>query len=251
MSPALEAIGLTKQFGQTTAADLFSLVVPAGSTFGLVGPNGAGKTTAIAMAVGLLRPDGGTARIFGHDVWSHPAAALNLVGVLPEGLAFPEWLSARELLIYYGLLRGIERAVVVQRTDELIAILELESVAGEPVIDYSTGMRKQIGLAAALLHIPRLLVLDEPFENVDPVSATTIRSILERFRNAGGTIIMSSHSMPLVESLCDHVAVINDGRVLAAGTMGRVLGGESLDAVFVRLVGSRPLERGDLAWLST
>ena len=149
-APALQLSGLVKQFGETTAVDHVDLTVPQGSFFGLVGPNGAGKTTSLSMAVGLLRPDGGTARIFGVDVWADPVAAKRLVGVLPDGLALPERLTGRELLTYLGLLRGLDRATVASRAGELLEVLELPEAERTVVIDYSAGMRKKITLATAL-----------------------------------------------------------------------------------------------------
>jgi len=205
---ALEFAGLFKQFGDNVAVDHVDLQVPSGSFFGLVGPNGAGKTTSLSMAVGLLRPDGGTAAIFGRDVWRDPVAAKALIGVLPDGLALPDRLTGHEVLLYLGLLRGMSRETTVQRAEELLSVLELDAADGVPVVDYSTGMRKKITLATALLHNPKLLVLDEPFEAVDPVSAATIRTILPRFVAGGGSVIFSSHVMALVERLCDHVAVL-------------------------------------------
>src|SRR5690348_13292922 len=212
--PALEFAGLVKRFGDNVAVDHVDLTVPPGSFFGLVGPNGAGKTTSLSMAVGLLRPDGGTVRIFGRDVWADPVAAKALIGVLPDGMALPDRLSGREILLYLGLLRGMPREVVTERADELLKVLELDTAEGTAAVDYSTGMRKKITLATALLHNPRLLLLDEPFEAVDPVSAATVRAILQRFV-AGGSVIFSSHVMALVERLWDHVAVIAKGKVVA------------------------------------
>ncbi|WP_414945618.1 ABC transporter ATP-binding protein [Amycolatopsis sp. cmx-11-32] len=221
MTAALELSGLVKVFGVHRAVDGVDLTVPAGSFYGLVGPNGAGKTTSLLMAVGLLRPDEGTARVFGHDVWRDPLGAKELVGVLPDGLALPERLTGREFLTYLGLLRGLGEEMVVRRADELLAVFELDSTRAS-VLEYSTGMRKKISLAAALLHAPKLLVLDEPFEVVDPVSAATIRTILERFVAGGGSVILSSHVMVLVEQLCSHVGIIARGRVAAAGTLAEV-----------------------------
>ncbi|MGH3683450.1 MAG: ABC transporter ATP-binding protein, partial [Natronosporangium sp.] len=171
--PALELARLTKAFGPTIAADAVTLTVPPGCLLGLVGPNGAGKTTSLSMAVGLLRPDAGTARVLGVDVWQQPTRAKQLLGVLPDGLALPERLTGRELLGYWGRLRGIDREVVAARTAELLRVLELAEAeqAGQLVVEYSAGMRKKIGLATALLHAPKVLVLDEPYEAVDPVSA--------------------------------------------------------------------------------
>jgi ABC-2 type transport system ATP-binding protein len=248
---ALDIDGLTKRFGDKVAVDRVALTVPRGSFFGLVGQNGAGKTTTLSMAVGLLRPDSGSARIFGEDVWTAPARAKALVGVLPDGLAMPERLTGREVLTYLGLMRGMDRTMVAQRVEELLAVLELTDAERTLVIEYSTGMRKKIGLATALLHAPRLLVLDEPFEAVDPVSAATIKTILRGFVATGGSIVLSSHVMALVEQLCDHVAVVDGGRVVAAGPLDAVRGGHTLEEAFVGLVGGdRTGLKGELSWLS-
>ncbi|MEU8226008.1 ABC transporter ATP-binding protein [Kribbella sp. NPDC048915] len=250
MDQALELVGLTKEFGEQRAVDELSLAVPAGSFFGMLGPNGAGKTTSLSMAVGLLRPDSGTARIFGVDVWQQPTRAKALVGVLPDGLGMPERLTGREVLRYLGLLRGLPEDVVEARSGELLEVLELDHEDDKQVIGYSTGMRKKLGLAIALLHAPRLLVLDEPFEAVDPVSAATIRTILHRFIAGGGSVVMSSHVMALVEQLCDRVAVVSDGKVVAAGTVTEVQAGGSLEEAFVSLVGASTRGAEGLTWLS-
>ncbi|MER7704033.1 ABC transporter ATP-binding protein [Kitasatospora sp. NPDC097605] len=248
---ALRLVGLSKRFGAHRAVDGVELTVPSGSFYGLVGPNGAGKTTSLSMAVGLMRPDAGRAEVFGVDVWADPLHAKALVGVLPDGLALPERLTGPELLRYLGRLRGLDGRTVDSRAEELLAVLELTDAAGTAVIDYSTGMRKKIGLAVAMLHAPWLLVLDEPFEAVDPVSAATVRTILTRFVAAGGSVVLSSHVMALVESLCDHVAVIAGGRVAAAGTVAEVRGGRALEDVFVELVGARTGGAEGLEWLAS
>jgi ABC-2 type transport system ATP-binding protein len=183
-------------------------------------------------------------------VWADPVAAKQLIGVLPDNLAMPERLTGRELLTYLGQLRGLDRATVAGRTQELLEVLELTGSERTAVIDYSAGMRKKITLATALLHTPRLLVLDEPFEAIDPVSAATIRAILQRFVEAGGSVVMSSHVMALVEQLCDHVGVIARGRLVASGTLDQVRGDGSLDDAFVRLVGARINAEG-LPWLAS
>lgn len=248
---AIRLARLYKAFGTKVAVDHIDLDVPAGSFFGLVGPNGAGKTTALSMTVGLLRPDGGTARLFGVDVWERPNEAKSLVGVLPDGLAVPERLTGRELLTYIGLLRGIERDTVASRAQELLDVLELSDAERTLVVDYSAGMRKKIGLAMALLHAPRLLVLDEPFEAVDPVSAATIRTILQRFVASGGAVVFSSHVMALVEQLCSDVAVISGGRVVASGPLDEVRGSAGLEERFVDLVGGRTGGTEGLSWLAS
>ncbi|WP_433381437.1 ABC transporter ATP-binding protein [Streptosporangium sp. CA-115845] len=250
-STALRLAGLTKTFGRKRVVDHIELEVPSGSFFGLVGPNGAGKTTSLSMAVGLLRPDAGRAEIFGVDVWADAVRAKKLIGVLPDGLAMPERLTGQELLRFTGLLRGMERSTVDRRAEELLDTLGLEAAERTLVMEYSTGMRKKIGLASALLHAPKLLVLDEPLEAVDPVSAATIKVILRRFVHGGGTVVLSSHVMALVEQLCDHVAVIDAGQVVASGPLARVRGGLSLEERFVSLVGGQLPEMEELAWLAS
>jgi ABC-2 type transport system ATP-binding protein len=250
-SAALELTGLVKRFGPKTAVHDVSLSVPAGSFYGLVGPNGAGKTTSLSMAVGLLRPDVGRARIFGADVWADAVAARALVGVLPDGLAMPERLTGRELLVHLARLRGLDRATAAARAEELLDILDLLEAERTLVNDYSTGMRKKIGLATAVLHGPRLLVLDEPFEAVDPVSALTIRGMLTAFVAGGGSVVLSSHVMAVVEQLCDHVAVIAAGRVVASGTLAAVRDGASLESRFVELVGAGEETRRVPSWLAS
>jgi ABC-2 type transport system ATP-binding protein len=168
--------------------------------------------------------------------------------VLSDGVRLFDRLTGAQLVTYSGLLRGMPREVVAERTADLLRLLDLEGAGGTLVVDYSAGMAKKIALACALVHAPQLLVLDEPFESVDPVSAANIRSILEGFVRSGGTVIVSSHVMDLVQRMCDHVAVIAGGRVLAAGTTESVRAGSSLEDRFVELVGGRRLEEGP-EWL--
>jgi len=247
--PVLSLRTLHKRFGQKVAVDGLSLDVPAGSMLGLLGPNGAGKTTTLSMATGLLRPDGGSAHVLGADVWQDPTAAKARMGVLPDGVRMFDRLTGAELLRYTGLLRGMREADVTARAGELLAALGLDEAASTLVVDYSAGMRKKIGLACALIHAPRLLVLDEPFEAVDPVSGEAIRSILRGFVGSGGTVVLSSHVMELVESLCDRVAIVAQGRILADGTLDEVRAGSSLQQRFLQLVGVHELGEETLSWL--
>jgi ABC-2 type transport system ATP-binding protein len=247
---ALSIRGLAKRFGSKIAVDGISLDVPAGSFFGIVGPNGAGKTTTLSMATGLLRPDFGTAVVHGVDVWAQPREAKKLMGILPDGVRLFDRLSGEQLVTYAGLLRGMGRDVVAARVGELLAALDLSQDAGTLVVDYSAGMTKKIALASALIHAPKVLVLDEPFESVDPVSAANIRDILDRYVATGGTVIVSSHVMDLVQRMCDHVAVVAAGRILAAGTVEQVRAGATLEERFVQLVGGRSRTEG-LEWLRT
>jgi len=244
--------GLTKSFGGRPAVDHIDLDVPVGSFFGLVGPNGAGKTTTLSMVTGLLRPDAGRVVVAGVDVWSDPATAKARMGVLPDGLRLFERLSGPELLSYLGRLRGLPVQTVTSRAAELIAVLDLDEAGDKLVADYSTGMRKKITLAAALLHSPRVLLLDEPLEAVDPVSARIIRNVLARYTAGGGTVVFSSHVMALVEGLCSHVAVMAGGRIIAAGELAAVRGSAaSLDDAFMHLVGAPDVEEGGLTWLGS
>lgn len=249
VTAAMSLRGLTKHFGAKCAVDQLDLEVRAGCMFGLVGPNGAGKTTTLSMATGLLRPDGGQASILGHDVWSDPAAAKAVMGVLPDGVRLFDRLSGRELLSYIGRLRQVPEADIISRSGELLEALGLTEDANTLVVEYSAGMTKKIGLACALIHAPRLLILDEPFEAVDPVSGEGIRSILRNYVRSGGTVVLSSHVMELVESLCDELAVVAQGKVLAAGTLDEVRGGSTLQQRFLDLVGFTAAGEESLAWL--
>lgn len=248
--PALALRGLAKRFGDKVAVNGIDLDVPAGSFYGLVGPNGAGKTTTLSMATGLLRPDHGGAWVHGVDVWQNPLEAKRLMGILPDGVRLFDRLTGEQLVTYAGLLRGMDRDEVATRVADLLRALDLADAAGTLVVDYSAGMTKKIALASALVHAPRLLVLDEPFESVDPVSAANIRDILATYVRSGGTVIVSSHVMDLVQRMCDHVAVIAAGTVLAAGTVDAVRGDASLEDRFVELVGGRNTAEG-LSWLRT
>jgi ABC-2 type transport system ATP-binding protein len=247
--PALAVRGLAKRFDDKVAVAGIDLDVPAGSFFGLLGPNGAGKTTTLSMSVGLLRPDGGNAWVLGHDVWADPVDAKRRLGVLPDGVRLFDRLNGAELLAYQGLLRGMDPAVVDQRARELLDVFALADAGSTLVVDYSAGMKKKIALACALLHAPRLLVLDEPFEAVDPVSGALIRDILHRYAAGGGTVIFSSHVMEVVERLCSHVAIMHEGRIKAVGTLADVRRDRSLEDVFVEVVGGRIATGRELSWL--
>jgi ABC-2 type transport system ATP-binding protein len=247
--PALALRGLVKRFDTTLAVAGVDLDVAPGSFFGLLGPNGAGKTTILSMAVGLLRPTAGRAWVLGHDVWADPVRAKRLLGVLPDGVRMFDRLSGPELLGYTGLLRGMDPAEVDRRARDLLDVLDLAGSGRTLVVDYSAGMKKKIGLACALLHAPRLLVLDEPFEAVDPVSAALIRDILHRYVAGGGTVIFSSHVMEVVEKLCTHVAILAAGTIKAVGPLDQVRAGRDLEDAFVALVGGRTATGQELSWL--
>ena len=241
--------GLTKWFGSTLALDGLTLTVPAGSCFGLVGPNGSGKSTTLRSVIGLVRIDGGAIRVCGHDVAVELQAARRQLGVVLDPLQLFERLTAREFLATMGELREMDSGVVAERSAQLLATLQLTDDADRHIAGYSHGMRKKTALAAALLHRPRLLLLDEPFEGVDPVSARGMRAMLDRFRAGGGTVVFSSHVMDLVERLCDHVAVIHVGRVVASGPTDALRDGRRLEDAFIDVVGASDTDPEALAWL--
>lgn len=249
-SAALEITNLVKVFGQQAAVDGVNLTVPRGSFYGLVGRNGAGKTTTLSMATGLLKPTAGQVLVGGLDVWANPLDAKRRVGVLPDGVRLFDKLTGEQLLTYAGRLHGLDKATVAERTRDLLIAMDLTGAAGRKVADYSAGMTKKIALACAMIHAPSLLVLDEPFEAVDPVSASNIQDILKAYVAGGGTVIISSHVMDLVQRLCDHVAIMNAGRILASGTVEQVRGGVSLEERFVELVGGRIVSEG-ISWLQS
>ena len=244
----LSCHNLTRKFGDTTALNGVNLCLDEAKIYGLLGRNGAGKTTTLNMVTGLLVPDAGTAMILGHDVWSDVNTAKRMIGVMPQPDQIFDRLTGLQLLVYSGMLRGMSRDETTRRAQDLLNAFDLAGAANTMVTDYSAGMTKKICLASAMIHSPRILVLDEPFESVDPVSSANLKDILIEYAKTGGTVIISSHVMALVEKMCTHVAVINDGLVCAAGTVDEVAAGEELEDRFLQLVGGRH-EAAHLAWL--
>ncbi|HEX9258409.1 MAG TPA: ABC transporter ATP-binding protein [Acidimicrobiales bacterium] len=247
---AVELDGLTKRFGAFTAVQDVSLFVPAGSLFGVVGPNGAGKTTTFRMCTALLEPDAGRVHVQGVDVWADPVAAKARIGVLPADLDLFDRLTGRQLLQYAGLLRGLPEKTAAERSLQLLEAFDLTADGGKLVIDYSTGMRKKAGLAVALIHSPQVLFLDEPLEAIDPVSQANIVQLLRRYVDGGGTVVLSSHMMEVVERLCDHVAVIDHGRIVATGPTAALTAGTNLTDVFIDAVGGTVRTHAGLEWLA-
>ncbi len=248
---------LMQVFGQKVAVSHLNLAIRQGEFFGFLGPNGAGKSTTIKMMVGLLRPTSGTVHVGGIDVWHDPLRARALMGVLPEYLNLYERLSGREFVTFAGHMYGVPEREVRNRTEELLNVLGLAGDADKLVVDYSVGMRKKIALAAAILHRPKVLFLDEPFEGVDPVSSRVVRDILRELTQHGTTIFFSSHIMEVVERLCTRVGIINQGMLVAEGTLqelrDRASGnGSSKDAtledIFLNVIGVQN-ENHNLSWL--
>ncbi len=243
--------GLRKSFGDKQAVAGVDLDIAAGSLAGLVGPNGAGKTTSLSMMTGLLRPDEGRILVDGRNVWADPPAAKAIIGVVPSEARLFERLSGEELLEYAGRLRGMAADEARSRAAQLLSVLDLRGDAKRLVADYSTGMRKKAMLGCALIHNPSVLFLDEPLEGVDPVSADVIRRLLTRYAESGSTVLFSSHVMELVEQLCDHVSIIDKGKIVATGTVDEVRGGRSLQRAFIDLVGHRASDEEGLSWLGS
>ena len=254
---AIVAQDLVQVFGQKTAVNHLNLTVKRGEFFGFLGPNGAGKSTTIKMFTGLLRPTTGQTYVSGINVWQDQLRARALMGVLPEYLNLYERLTGREFLQFAGHMYGVSKADITRRTEELLHVLALTNDADKLVIDYSVGMRKKIALAAALIHRPQVLFLDEPFEGVDPVSSHVIRDILNDLTRHGTTIFFSSHIMEVVERLCTRVGIINQGVLVAEGTLEELRartnsegGDATLEDVFMRVIGVQD-EAHNLSWLET
>ena len=247
--PPLRVRGLSKRFADTVALDGLTFDVPSGSCFGLVGPNGSGKSTTLRSVIGLVAPDAGSIEVCGFDVGTRLIDARRVSGVVLDPLQLFERLTAREFLATLAELRGLDVETSTTRIDQLLATLQLTPDADRQIAGYSHGMRKKTALAAAVLHRPRLLLLDEPFEGVDPVSARTMRGMLDRFRAGGGTVVFSSHVMDLVERLCDHVGVIHDGAMVAIGPTDALRRGRRLEDAFIDVVGASTAHHDDLDWL--
>lgn len=244
----LRTEALTKVYGSLVAANEVSFAVHAGSLTGVVGPNGAGKTTTLSMVSGLLRPTSGRVSVGDVDVWADGPAAKRLIGTLPDRLRLFDRLTGAQLLYYSGVLHGVAESEVAQRSAELAKAFGLESALDRLVADYSAGMQKKIALACSMIHAPQVLILDEPFEAIDPVSAANVTEILEKYVAGGGSVVMSSHSLELIQRVCDHVVIIVDGSVIAQGTVDTVRDGMSLEERFRSLTGDNETTKG-LQWL--
>ena len=254
-SLAIETHDLLRVFGQKAAVNHLNLTVRRGEFYGFLGPNGAGKSTTIKMLTGLLRPTAGTAYVGGVNVWQDPLQARALMGVLPEYLNLYERLSGREFLLFAGHMYGLPEVDIRRRAEDLLHILTLTDDANKLVVDYSVGMRKKIALAAALIHRPQVLFLDEPFEGIDPVSSRAIRDILHDLTQHGTTVFFSSHILEVVERLSTRVGIINQGVLVAEGSLKELrekASGENKDAtledIFLNVIGATE-EVHNLSWL--
>ena len=219
MPPAIETTLLTRQFGDFTAVDHVNLTVEAGQFFGFLGPNGAGKSTTIKMLTGLLAPTSGTIHILGADLTQNSAELKRQIGVVPEGMALFGRLTASEYLRFVGRMYGLDKATTLQRTEELLEFMNLADQQKKLVTDFSHGMQKKLALAAAVIHGPKVLFLDEPFEGVDAIAAGTLKTMLQRMIARGATIFLTSHVLEIVERLCTHIGIIHRGQLVAQGSI--------------------------------
>jgi len=259
--------GLTRRFGELIAVDQVNLRVDGGQFFGFLGPNGAGKSTMIKMLTGLLAPSAGTMRILGVDLADNPVEVKRQIGVVPEGLALYGRLTGAEYLNFAGRMYGLDRDTAAQRTKELLEFMQLADRPRSLITDYSHGMQKKLAMAAAVIHSPRILFLDEPFEGVDAIAAGTLKSMLQRMIARGATIFLTSHVLEIVERLCSHVAIISHGKLVAQGSLEELRAGVearqgaggaltspdggklTLEQIFLDIVGGSRQTEQELTWL--
>lgn len=245
---AIEVRDLRKVYGEKAAVDGLSLSVPQGSFFGFLGPNGAGKTTTIKMLMGLATPTSGTISMFGLPVPERSIEIKQMIGLVPDESLLFDHLTGVEFIEFVGRIYGLDRDVARVRSMELFELFELDGAQRKMISEYSKGMRKRVAMAAALIHRPKLFLMDEPFEGVDAVGARLMKEILLEQVRHGATIFLTSHVLEVVERLCDHVAIINAGRMVLEGSMSELRRGATLEEAFVRAVGvDRPTETLD--WL--
>jgi ABC-2 type transport system ATP-binding protein len=274
-APAISTQGLTRRFGALTAVDDVNLRVAAGQFFGFLGPNGAGKSTTIKMLTGLLAPTAGRIEILGLDLETNSIDVKRQIGVVPEGMALFGRLTGAEYLNFVGRMYGLDRETAAKRAAELLDFMQLADQPKKLVTDYSHGMQKKLALAAAVIHGPKILFLDEPFEGVDAIASGTLKAMLQSMISRGATIFLTSHVLEIVERLCSHLAIIHRGRLVAQGSLEELRAGVeaqaaaalpsdgghaaavaapgeklTLEQIFLRIVGGeRPADQ-ELSWLS-
>lgn len=274
-TPAVSTHNLTRRFGDFVAVRDMSLSVAPGQFFGFLGPNGAGKSTTIKMLTGLLAPSAGRIEILGLDLIANPVEVKRQIGVVPEGMALFGRLTGSEYLNFVGRMYGLDRQTAAKRAGELLEFMQLAEQPKTLVTDYSHGMQKKLALAAAVIHGPKILFLDEPFEGVDAIAAGTLKAMLQRMIARGATIFLTSHVLEIVERLCSHIAIIHRGSLVAQGSLeelragveaqaaGAAPGGATggvlaplpgekltLEEIFLRIVGGSRLVDQELSWLS-
>ncbi len=266
--PAISTEGLTRRFGELVAVEHVNLSVDAGQFFGFLGPNGAGKSTTIKMLTGLLAPSEGRICILGLDLARNPIEVKRQIGVVPEGMGLFGRLTGAEYLNFVGRMYGLDRMTAARRAAELLEFMQLADRPKTLITDYSHGMQKKLAMAAAVIHGPKILFLDEPFEGVDPIASGTLKAMLQRMIHRGATIFLTSHVLEIVERLCSHVAIIHRGRLVAQGSIDELRAGvdareavsvvaagaappekRTLEQIFLEIVGGARLSDQELSWL--
>jgi ABC-2 type transport system ATP-binding protein len=275
-APTISTQGLTRRFGELVAVDGVDLRVAPGQFFGFLGPNGAGKSTTIKMLTGLLAPSSGRIEILGVDLEKNPVEVKRQIGVVPEGMALFGRLTGSEFLNFAGRMYGLDRETAAKRSAELLDFMQLADQPKKLVTDYSHGMQKKLAMAAAVIHGPKVLFLDEPFEGVDAIAAGTLKAMLQGMIARGATIFLTSHVLEIVERLCSHVAIIHRGRLVAQGSLEELRAGVeaqtpavsgkdsgngsgdggtppgekmTLEQIFLRTVGGSRRTEQELSWL--
>jgi len=271
---AISTEHLTRRFGELLAVDDVNLRVASGQFFGFLGPNGAGKSTTIKMLTGLLAPSAGRIEILGLGLAENPVGVKREIGVVPEGMALFGRLTGAEYLNFAGRMYGLDRETAAKRASELLDFMQLADQPQTLVTDYSHGMQKKLALAAAVIHNPKILFLDEPFEGVDAIASGTLKAMLQRMIAHGATIFLTSHVLEIVERLCSHVAIIHRGKLVAQGSLEELRAGVeaqaagtlaanaapgataipsgeklTLEQIFLRIVGGAPQAEQELSWL--
>lgn len=260
---AVETINLVRQFGDFVAVDNLNLTIRRGGFFGFLGPNGAGKSTTIKMLTGLLAPTSGRVRVLGRDIATEPLEVKRRIGVVPEDLNLFERLTGAEMLSFTGRMYGLGKTEITERSPELLDLMELRDEPKKLIVEYSHGMKKKLSLACALIHRPEILFLDEPFEGVDAIASRTLKDLLSRLTARGLTVFLTSHVLEIVERLCSDIAIISQGKLLAAGSLdelrkgirmegdGQQTGPISLEEYFIHIVGGdrNSSEEEVLQWL--
>ena len=264
METAIQTDGLTRTFGELVAVNGVTFSVAAGQFFGFLGPNGAGKSTTIKMLTGLLEPTAGGIRILGQPFGAGTLELKRQIGVVPEGMALLGRLTASEYLHFVGSMYGLDRSTTTRRAEELLEFMQLADQGRKLVTDFSHGMQKKLALAAAVIHGPKVLFLDEPFEGVDAIAAGMLKAMLQRMIQRGVTIFLTTHVLEIVERLCSHVAIIHKGRLVANGSLEELRAGVAsslpgeesgrrlaLEEIFLSIVGASGTEPAqELSWLA-
>ena len=243
LDPAVSLKGVTKKYGDIVAVDYLNLDVKQGEVFGLLGPNGSGKTTTLKMVLGLVKPDSGSVEVLGMNVQQNPVGVKRRVGYVPESPRIYEFLTALEFLDLTGDIYGMSSSEKKKRIEEYIRALELEGREGDLISSYSQGMKQKVVITSALLHQPKLLLLDEPLSGLDPRSARIIKDLIRELASEGVTTIMPTHILEIAQAMCDRIAIMYEGRLLALGTMKELqreakMPGSDLEDIFLELTGA-------------